>query len=112
MATLAAGGLAEHETLIAKQLSSKESRRQEVALNTLCKALDGAALAKHADAMLKLLSDLKINSPSVVKAFEKLGPKLADHVDALVALIGHPKVETRVRALRVLAKCDIRVRFF
>ena len=50
MTTLAAGGLPEHEMLIAKQLASKVPQRQAAALTTLRKTLDGAALARHAGA--------------------------------------------------------------
>lgn len=106
MTTLAAGGLPEHEMLIAKQLASKVPQRQAAALTTLRKTLDGAALAQHAGAMLKMIHDLKVDSDVLVKAFEKLGPHLTNHIDALVALIDHADTNTRLAALKILAKCE------
>ena len=106
MTTLAAGGLPEHEMLIAKQLASKVPQRQAAALTTLRKTLNGAELAKHAGAMLKMIPDLKVGIDVLVKAFEKLGPHLTDHIDALVALIDHADTNTRLAALKILAKCE------
>ena len=107
MNTLAASGLPEHKMLIAKQLASKVPQRQEAALTTLRKTLKGAELAQHAGEMLKMIPDLKGSLEGVlVKAFEKLGPHLTDHIDALVALIDHADTNTRLAALKILAKCE------
>ena len=108
MTTLAAGGLPEHKMLIAKQLASKVPQRQEAALTTLRKTLKGAELAQHAGEMLKMIPDLKGSLEGVLfKALiEKLGPHLTDHIDALVALIDHADTNTRLAALKILAKCE------
>jgi hypothetical protein len=107
MTTLAAGGMAEHiEMLIAKQLASTVPQRQAAALTTLCKTLKGAELAQHAGAMLKMIHDLKVKRDVLVKAFEKLGLHLTDHIDELVALIDHADMGRRLTALKVLAKCE------
>jgi hypothetical protein len=107
MTTLAAGGMAEHiEMLIAKQLASTVPQRQAAALTTLCKTLEGAALAQHAGAMLKMFEVDEVDGDVLVKAFEKLGLHLTDHIDELVALIDHADMGRRLTALKVLAKCE------
>ena len=109
MTTLLAGGLPEHEMLIAKQLESKVPQRQAAAFAALQKMLEVSALAQHIEAVLKMIPDLKYVhevQDLVVKGFEKLGPHLTDHIAAIVALIDHADISTRLTALKILAKCE------